>query len=562
MDKIKLYLSPLAVIAVVAAALRLINIGYSDYQGDEIKALFRPAEGQNVWEFLLTQRKGPLQFLATYLIKFINPDYLSEAVTRLPFALAGVLAVIIFYKLVETHFNKKIAFFTAFFVATNGFFVALSRIAQYQSFVILFAVLTLYLFTLAATTNKWRYLGLYLGFISWGFSILSHYDGVYIAPFAAYLLYLWLKHPESKFKVLKPFASIKNLLSTKHTEQNAKKWHIYTSAAIFVAILLAFYIPFILHLDIKTLDYWQNRISGGHGKISSSYYLFQVYNPIYTVHVYTILGFLGAFYIASYELVRKVSKIRNLKVMEIKEFRALSTLDFNGYFTPATFVFLWFAVPFVFLEIMINIPGTHIFNYLIPATVIMAFGIEFIEKLTKMLLAKVWAQFKLPYGKVAGRAIVSAGIAVIFIFIFLQSYFVYVDHKVEYPWTSEKFLVWEFHRPAAIFHLSMFGYPYYRDWEGISKFVAGHVPEYPLTGGEKYYSTNERRSITRYYLPYQRGTDETSYFVYIVNPQSFTEKILNKKAGGWAETHEPIKTFVVDGKEAAKIYLLPDTTTL
>ena len=139
----------------VAFLLRFINLGYSDYQGDEIKAFFLPISGQNAFEFLLDQRKGPVQFLITAFLKIFNPSYDNQLLMRLPFALAGTLAVYFFYKLINIHFGKKIAFYSSFFIATNGFFIAFSRIVQYQSFVIFFAILALYCFTLAITKEKY-----------------------------------------------------------------------------------------------------------------------------------------------------------------------------------------------------------------------------------------------------------------------------------------------------------------------------------------------------------------------------------------------------------------------
>ena len=154
--------------------LRLMNLGYSDYQGDEIKALFIPDPTESVATFLLTQRKGPIQFLITFILKLLDPEYSNRFFMRLPFAIAGILTVYFFYRLVEMHFSKKIAFFGAFFLATNGFFVAFSRIIQYQSFVILFMIVSLYFFTLSFKKKKWKIKGLYFGFISWAFSCLSH----------------------------------------------------------------------------------------------------------------------------------------------------------------------------------------------------------------------------------------------------------------------------------------------------------------------------------------------------------------------------------------------------
>ena len=97
-EKINLALFGLMVPAVI---LRLFNLGYSDYQGDEIKALYLPGTGENFFSYLLDQRKGPVQFIITYFLKFINPDYTNQLLMRMPFALAGILSVFFLYKLIS-----------------------------------------------------------------------------------------------------------------------------------------------------------------------------------------------------------------------------------------------------------------------------------------------------------------------------------------------------------------------------------------------------------------------------------------------------------------------------
>ena len=57
----------------IGALLRLWNLGYANFQGDEVKALF-PADGvDDLNAFLFDQRKGPLQFLVTFMIHLIDP---------------------------------------------------------------------------------------------------------------------------------------------------------------------------------------------------------------------------------------------------------------------------------------------------------------------------------------------------------------------------------------------------------------------------------------------------------------------------------------------------------
>ncbi|MBD3366283.1 phospholipid carrier-dependent glycosyltransferase [candidate division WWE3 bacterium] len=482
--------------------LRLVNLGYSDYQGDEIKAMFLPEEGQSVAEFLLTQRKGPVQFIITFLLKLVDPTYDHRFLMRLPFAIAGVLAVFSFYKLIRQYFSRKIAFFSAFFLATNGFFVAFSRIIQYQSFVIMFMILALYFFTLAFKKESWKIKGLYLGFLAWSLSILSHYDGVFIGPFVLYTFYRWIKTYEIKTmgQFLKAFI---------------------LPSLMFTLLLCAFYIPFILELSKSTLSYWKGRIEGTGGKISSSKYLFTVYQPIYVIHIYFALAVLGALRILWKLFIH--FKNKNWDRMFL-------------YFSLG----VWFVCAITFMEFFVNIPGTHIYTYLISLFWILGMGVMFIYELMKMIFSKI----------AFSDVLFWLGTGVVFLFIFAQSHQIFVEHGTEYPWRSEKFFVWEFPRPTPIFHLSIFGFPYYRHWDEIGEFVTN-------SENNGYYSTNERKSIARYHIPFDKDTEEAGHFVYIRNPQSFTNKIIYEKADYWAKHYPPVLSFFKNGEPVVKVFYMP-----
>mgnify|MGYP003347404023 CR=1 FL=1 len=268
----------LLAIILISAILRLTNLGYSDFQGDEIKALFLPDSGQNIWEYLLDQRKGPLQFLITFGLKFIDPLYQNQLLLRLPFAIAGILAVYFFYKLISDIFDKKTAFYASFLFATNGFLIAFSRIVQYQSFVIMFMIASLYLL---------RKKQIYLGLIFWALSILFHYDGIFIFPLAFYYIFRYLVDTTD----LKPKETIiKNKVKISKTNLIN-----FISAGIIATLLLAlFYVPFVLNISKDTQQYWAQRISGSvSDKVSSSIYLFRIYQPIYVIYVYVSLFFIG-----------------------------------------------------------------------------------------------------------------------------------------------------------------------------------------------------------------------------------------------------------------------------
>lgn len=512
----------LLVVLIVSGVLRFVNLGYSNYQGDEIKALFLPEPGQSAFSFLMDQRKGPIQFLITFLLKFLNPTYENELLMRLPFALAGFFAVFFFYKLVELHFGKKIAFYSSLFFATNGFFIAFSRIVQYQSFVIFFMILSLYYLSLASEKEKYKTKGIYLGLVYWSLSILSHYDGVFIAPFALYLITKWFKCNNMERK---------------------QKWSVFIKAGVVAAIpLLSFYIPFVLSISEATQDYWLGRITGEvSAKLSSSRYLFTVYQPIYASHIYTVLFTLGVAFVFLGLISKYIKNIQKLPKYV------------QGFFTHTTdlmqlisreklliySLLAWFALAVLFFEGLVYIPGTHIYCYLVPMFIILSFGLITLESL-------VFKVFEYPIVVVFN----TLGILVLFAFLVLQSYAVFVNNTKEYPWEQEQFLFWTLPQPTPIYHLSMFGFPYYRNWEGIRDFIA-QFPEI------KAYSTNERTSISRYYIPLHKDTEEAGFFVHVRHPQSFEENILYEKADYWAQNYQPVHTLSRYGRDLVRVYLMP-----
>ena len=482
--------------------LRLVNLGYSDYQGDEIKALFLPEEGQSIYTFFLTQRKGPMQFIITFLLKLVDPNYINRFFMRLPFAVAGILAVFFFYKLINLYFDKKIAFFSAFFLATNGFFVAFSRIIQYQSYVIFFMVLALYFFSLAFKNEKWKLKGIYLGFLAWSFSMLSHYDGVFIAPFVLYTLYRWIKTYEIK--------SVKEFLK-----------YFAIPVLITAILLLSFYIPFVMELSKSTLSYWKGRIEGTGGKISSSKYLFTVYQPIYVIHIYTGLVVLGG--------VRTL--IRIFQNFKKKNYERLFLYVGLG---------AWFVIAIAFMEFFVNIPGTHVYTYLISLFIFLGMGVKFIWEILNKYLSKITFSGFLFW----------LGTFIVFGFIFAQSHQIFVEHGTEYPWKNEQFLIWTLPKPTPIYHLSIFGFPYYRHWDEIGDFVTS-------SENNGWYSTNERKSIARYHVPFDKDTEEAGHFIYINNPQSFTNEIIYEKAKYWADNYPSVLSFFKNGDPSVKVYYMP-----
>jgi hypothetical protein len=508
----------LLILIVLAAAftLRFINLGYSDYQGDEIKAFFLVNDDEETEvEFLLEQRKGPLQFLVTGAIGLLDPAYENQLLTRFPFALAGFLAVWVFYLFVRAHFGEKTAFYAALFFATNGFILGLSRIVQYQPFVFLFMLLALYLLTRAVKEPAFRIPGLYWSLVAWAVSILSHYDGILIAPFMAYLLWEWFRQPGADRR-----RSVK---------------HFLIAGTLAGGMLAVFYIPYVFSISQATLNYWNVRINEtASTKLASSLLLFRIYQPVYALYIYLLLGGIGA--------------LAGLLLILPKRWREdprLATLTkeiaWEGGPLKMAALGLWVLVSLAFMEALVFNPGTHIYTYLVPAFIFLGLGIQLVEGLVVRLL-----------GGRLGRLANLAGLAVMFAFLYAQSYAIFVDHRAEYPWENERFLIWTLNRPTTSlheqYHLMMFGFPYYRGWEDIRAFVESG----PAVSG---YSTNERRTIARYYMRFLEYSEEARYYVSVSNPQSFFE-VLNKRMEVMMEQYAPVFTTTEGGRVTAKVYLV------
>ena len=487
LSKIKPSLIFLIVIFSFALFNRFYNLGYSDYQGDEIKAFFNPKADGDFFKFLIDQRKGPNQFLVTGLIKGISNNYQNYFVTRLPFAVAGFLSVIVFYLITLKFFNKRTATWATIFFATNGILVAFSRIAQYQSFVILFGLLGI-LFYQKYNENKKNYF-ISFSLVSISISILFHYDGV----FFGIPIFVWI---------------IKDLFFNKTGDTKKYLVNLGIALLLFLALLASFYIPFILNLTDKTKEYWLGRISGDVStKISSSYYLFSVYQPIYAARIYILLSVLGI-------LMGLFNRFK--KRTEKSEFLTLM---------------IWILIPFAFMEGLVSIPGTHIYTYLIPVMILMGFGIDkLMEMTTKKYLIGIGDSLML----------------LLFLFLALQTNTIFVDHKGEYPWQEKKFLIFTLNKPTPIFHLSMFGFPYNREWQEISKILESDQTSY--------FSTNERVALTRFYLNNPKDNNKAKFFVYIENPQTFTNEITNPRTKSWASKNSPIKEFTTVSGNKVKIY--------
>jgi hypothetical protein len=269
-----------------------------------------------------------------------------------------------------------------------------------------------------------------------------------------------------------------------------------------------------------------------------------VYQPIYAVHIYKILFVLGTRFLILGLSSKYILKLKKLPGI-VKRFFIHSTDHMKVIQESHLTIYAligWFLVPFLFFEAYVHVPGTHIFCYLIPSFIFLAYGLVTLES----LIFKIF-EYNLM------RIFNIAGIGILSVFLFVQSYVIFVNSSAEYPWEQEKFLIWTFPQVNLLYHSSLFGFPYFRDWEGIRDFVAA-FPEVTA------YMSNERQTISRYYIPLERDKNKAGFFVYVENPQSFENNIIYDKEAYWASHYEPVHTLTRNGNDLVRIYIMEPGT--
>jgi len=135
----------------------------------------------------------------------------------------------------------------------------------------------------------------------------------------------------------------------------------------------------------------------------------------------------------------------------------------------------------------------------------------------------------------------------------MQSYAIFVDTTQEYPWENERFIFWTLNKPPSSvtdrYTLSMFGFPYFRDWENIGKYFQDHS-DFNTVGA------NEPDVVTNFYVRKSgRRFSPYRYYISIQNPRSFVP-VLNERMAALLNTQEPVYRIMKDEETLAEIFLI------
>jgi 4-amino-4-deoxy-L-arabinose transferase-like glycosyltransferase len=204
---------------VLAAALRLPRLGYAEFHEDEVEVTSlatRTIGGEDYAVFL--HRKGPEQMLPP-LAGWLLAGRITEGWARLPFALAGLLGVAALTLFAHRLGGGAAGLATGVLLALNGYFIAFSRMVQYQAIIFFLASLALVCLWWALEEGETRLI--WPAALGLAASLLAHYDALLYLPVAAYLAWrIWQRR-----RAARPALLVAGLLAA--------------------GVLLSFYIPYV-----------------------------------------------------------------------------------------------------------------------------------------------------------------------------------------------------------------------------------------------------------------------------------------------------------------------------
>ncbi|MBN1995502.1 MAG: glycosyltransferase family 39 protein [Anaerolineae bacterium] len=485
------WLIGLGLVVLVAALFRIVNIYYSDHQGDEAEILLRAVSlGYGRIEAMLTHTKGPGEILLLNAIGAIAGQF-DEQTVRLPFALAGTAAIGLVALLGRRLFNNLVGLVAGLLAAVEGVLISYARTAQYQSVVLLFtlaALLCFYRFYQTGGRSR-RLHG--LGAFLLAAAILFHFEAVLLVPVAIYLTLAHLGRP--KLQQLTAYLS--------------RLVYLWPSAVIFIVLLAVFYIPFLLHPSVqKTGVYLENRVIAGSlppfNNLAHFFYFQAVkYNSIYHVvglNLLLLLALLIDFartfwdkanqqtdhrvsrftdYVSRFVPAMAVGLILAGLILVMRGEQRLSAwlLGLGLFFIfgliifsratplPQRVLWLWIAPSFLTYVVLVNRPGKH--HYLFLAALIIAGALA---------VAQLWSAGvkRWPWLKPAGGRWLTAGLGVMLLLIFAaHAVMLFLRNDLEYiltyPAHKNAFYPTDAHYPHDT--RIGFGFPFRLGWQMVGR---------------------------------------------------------------------------------------------
>ena len=474
----------LLLILTLAALTRLVNLGYSEFQGDEAAVLVRSARilsGEGA--VLFQHKKGPLELLlpmSAWRLTGITNEWMS----RLPFVWASLLGIASIFLYGRRQSSLVTAIMAGGLLAVEGYLVGFGRIVQYQSVVFLLSSLALFCLLIYMQQGKGFLVFLAAAFFAIG--TWAHYDAILFLPAGFLLIVLRLKTDWQQWRRQLPVLAGAGILG------------------LFLAAL--FYLPFFRSSQAEgTLFYVSGRIGSDqafYNHLLSTLNRGFVYDSIYFLSL--LIGALGIQILFTWRRWGKRAAL--LAIMLV--LAVITTLFYSDWWlfgentyawvpmalllfgsliapgqNPGTrVVWIWLGVPVMFYLYFVALPLTHVYTAVPGAALLAATGLfqlgHWLDKRSRLFI----------------RTAAALGI-LLFILSISYTLVMFVNHVPEYlrEYPESKISLYWTPFGAELPHEGLFGFPYRAGWKTI-----GYLMDSGQISGS--YDSNEERDVTDYYM--------------------------------------------------------------
>ncbi|MBV7336091.1 glycosyltransferase family 39 protein [Chloroflexi bacterium TSY] len=484
------------------AYFRFANLGYSEFQGDEARAVLRAAAViQGYDDVLFLHRKGPTEILIPAVVYALTGQ-LTEATARFLFAFANLTALLALFILGTRLLGPLAGWVAAMLLSFDGYFIAFARIVQYQSIIFLMSVLVVLMLYRLATQSDHSGLrnqgphtlrGLMLVALLFSVGLLSHYEAALVVIPGTLLLWQLRQGLENRIF----FSAV--------------------LAAVVLASLLvgSFYLPFVINPTFQDTFRYLASSRVGDAFPYNNLVDFVQRTTFYSTTAYLSLLIIGTLGALTFTFRRWDSKRRWLLAILIgiglllfvwsPNWLQFGETDFAfaffgitlitiGFATthqqtnpptnqPTLLLWLWFGLLFLLALFFVEDPRTHVYTFFIPWALLVGGTIA---------AGWRWINKQWP-GNPSYTLGILCGIVAIFYFgNYVQAYF--IDHSVERLrlWPDARLNgYWvPFDMPSE---QGIFGFPLKNGWKAVEVLYQEGV----LDGS---YQTNTKPHVVNWYL--------------------------------------------------------------
>lgn len=470
-------------ILVLAAGLRLLNLGYAEFHGDEARAVLRAAAViQGYDDVLFLHKKGPAEILFPTAI-FATLGNITETTARFPFAIANLTAIAAVFWLGRRLLGPIAGLAAALLLAVDGFYIGFARLVQYQSVVMLMSTLALLVLVRLWQEPRALVRGLLLAAIFVAAGLWAHYEAGLVAIPALYAIgVLWVAYPSQRRSLVAAVGA---------------------ALAVGALLLALFYLPYIRHEQFgATYTYLIDRRIAGEGfpvnNVADLWLRLTTYSSGYygVVMIALLLSALMALYrralgrwgalAAGAALLAFVALTIIQPTWAMVGGRDLWVLlavlaFFPAWFLPHTkreerLLWIWYGALLVIMLGFTSKPRTHVYTFFAPWALLAGMVVQ-------RLLTGWAARTKAPARTLAWAGAATGLVAALIFGGYVYQMFAYTHVEVLHSWNVN----WPrgYWRPFAVLdNDALFGFPLANGWKAVGQLYANGT----LAGD---YATNE-----------------------------------------------------------------------